>query len=299
MLLLALYAILKKRRPSRVLRTLPFALALVVLVVVAKARTARAQVVDASLAMGREMATALPTDDGKTTVLLNGERVIVGRLTEEASLHDVLDRLEKGCREGGGTFAHAWEDAAKARAIAGSLRHGILREERADEGIVVCIVSGSSSAPTMAEALDRFSKTHDLGAIGRVHYAYARAHGPRTDVMTVETGDSFAFDRLAPPEGTAPAGSETTLPLPEGAARILTAEIAEAPFAMRVYASPLAPDAAMAFYDRKLAELGFSAIEGDSDGRMYTRGGAQVIVAVKVGEDDRGSLVTLAEAKPN
>jgi hypothetical protein len=295
MLLLALYAVLKKsRHPSRVLRTLPFVLALVVLVVIAKARTARAQVVDASLAMGREMATALPAEDGKTIVRLNGERVIVGRLTEEAPLHDVLDRLEKGCLEGGGTFARAWEDAAKARAIAGSLRHGILREERTDDGLVVCIVEGSASAPTMSEALDRFSKTHDLGAIGRVHYAYARSRGPRTDVMTVETGDSFAFDRLAPPEGTPP-GSETMLPLPEGTQRILTAEIEQAPFSMRVYTSSMTPEEVMAFYERKLQELGFSALEGTHEGRMYTRGGAQVIVATKRTETGR-AMLTLAEA---
>ncbi len=286
MLLLALHTVLTKtRRSLRVLRVVPFAFALVALVVTAKARAARAQAVSAALSMGREMENALPREDGRTVVRLNGERVIVGRLSEEASLHDVLDRLEKGCRDGGGTFARAWE-------IAGKHRPGIVREERAEEGLVVCIVRGESSAPTMSEALERFSKTHDLGAIGRVHYAYARAHGARTEVMTVETGDTFSFDQLAPPEGGAPGGSESVLPLPEKTQRILTAEVEASPFSMRVYRSQQSARAVTDFYATKLAALGFVPMaEG-----MYVRGGAQVIVMAREGAEPQETIVALAEA---
>lgn len=70
-----------------------------------------------------------------------------------------------------------------------------------DEGVVLCLVSSESSGRELASALEAFTRTQDLGALGKMRYAYAKKTASGTHVLAAWTDEHFA---LGKPRGRGP-----------------------------------------------------------------------------------------------
>jgi hypothetical protein len=86
-------------------------------------------------------------------------------------------------------------------------------------------------------------------------------------------------------------------PRPEGARRVLVAQIDGAPYGVRLYESPRAPDAALAAVERDALAHGWAPAPATADaipsGRAFTRDGSDLLAFAY--ERPGGSVVTYVE----
>lgn len=176
-------------------------------------------------------------------------------------------------------------------------------------------VSSSATPASVTEALDRFEEscatTAGLGvyrsgddvegaiACGggdRMRYVYAKRTAGGTHVLAAWTDRPFRAEALAP-EGDedAPGTDSAAVPRPARGRRLLTAEILETTYAVRVYSTPEAPAAVLATYDETMTARGYDRLADDAHPteRSYVRGG--VVITMVVAKGEHGTSVTIAE----
>jgi hypothetical protein len=169
-----------------------------------------------------------------------------------------------------------------------------------DEGVVLCLVGSQSSGRELAAAFESFARTSDLGALGKMRYAYATRTASGTHVLAAWTGEHFAFGALAPAgAGDAPGTDSPLVPRPRGARRLLSAEVARSSYAVRVYQSTQTAEQTIAGYDDAMNASGFQRLADEQrpGERGYLRGGLVVIVTVERHGD--GAVASVAELGAN
>jgi hypothetical protein len=156
-------------------------------------RFARAEVLDQSLVIGRQMTELARSSKNEIShVVLNGQSLMFANQLSKDSPEQVLQRYEKLCRD-----EAAQHDDAPA----------LLRADTQDrnEGSVMCFLKSGASKPTLKEALDAFARTGDMGALGQLRYAYVKktAQG-NTSVLAAWTREKFDLKEMMPEDGDAP-----------------------------------------------------------------------------------------------
>jgi hypothetical protein len=257
-------------------------------------RSAWGDVGESSMIVGRELMSMKDMVGASHQVRLNGEAVYVASATLEAGPRDVLDRVEKLCREGSRDLDDVVRDpenklSAELRTSLqgmGPMALGIMRRDAGTEGVVGCLARPTNGGvAALSERLATFAKSHDLGDVGHLRYVYARQVKPGlTHVVTVWSEGQLRLDKLFPPTGE-PAGSDPPgMPRVPGSTRLLSAEVDGAPYGIRIYDAPGSPAEALRFLDEQMPTHGWSStqsvIKVDERARHFEKEGIELVVAV-------------------
>jgi len=270
-------------------------------------RSAKADIGKSSMQVGRDLAEVADLLQETTQIRLNDQPVYVASAVTQEPLSDVLDRFDKHCATSPGTLGEAWKGLAKSgksldaktdTKAAALVSAGIVHHETRKEGVVLCLVKGSESRGTLTEAAQAFTKTHDLGVLGKLRYVYAQVTPQgNTMVLTVWTEDKFNLGAVFPAEGEAPGKDPEGISRPPESKRLMSIDIANTPFGTFVYRSKQEPAQLVDFYDAEMNAKGWIIIDPDQAygapqaqrGHAYMKDGAQFLVAV--GKDDSGSTI--------
>jgi hypothetical protein len=176
---------------------------------------------------------------------------------------------------------------------------GVVRQQArgGGDGIVLCLLKGKKTPDTLREASHLFGVTHDLGALGRLRYVYAKTAGGKTLVLTVWTEDSFKLDALFPPSGDAPGHDPPEMARPPQATRLMSVDVPETPFGVYVYRSAEGAQAVTAFYDKKMEAIGYTIVDPPGDNQVnhgYFKDGVMFTVATGRGPDG-ATIVSVGE----
>lgn len=274
-------------------------------------KSAKADVTSGSLMVGREL-NALIDEESNTDVLnlkLNGQLIHMRQSVQPRSVHEVVAEYETFCREHPSSFADVWVKGPFDNAPPGtpggtaSLQGGVLKAENDTDGMLMCFSKGGKSSGSLEKAMEVFEKTGDLGAIGELRYVYVKKAGAGSSkVMAVWTDSSFNLQEIAVPEGKEARGTDTQVPRPEGARRVIDAQVLGTPYGVKVYEVKQSREDVGKFYDTWAKSTGFRALAPQIDPahqemRGYFRGDSQVLVSVFTNSDGR-SYLSVAEVSP-
>ena len=273
-------------------------------------RAAKADIGKSSLVVGRDLAKLVDLMEETTEIKLNGETVFVATAVSDLAPDKVLDRFEEHCKTNPGALGDVWKSIATMNrdTVAGFeragfrlLSPGVIRNGDAREGIVLCLVKGAETPASMLDASRLFQRTRDLGNLGKLRYAYARATTRgQTLVLTAWTEDRFKLDALFPSSGEAPGADPPEMQRPPDAQRLMSIDVARTPFGAYVYRSRATPRAVMEHYDRQMTNLGWTLLDpseavGDSGlNHGYMKDGVVFTLATGVTEDG-ATLVSIGE----
>lgn len=270
-------------------------------------RNAKANVTEGALRFGRRLspiADAAKHDGDVVPIQLNGQRVLISRASTQEAPERVLDLFEAHCNGDAGALGSHWKDlSAASQALSnlnGAKKFGTLRTVSKGDGIVMCFVKGASTPVTFAEAVGALTRTGDLGALGKLRYAYVNRSENGSRVITAWTEDSFNVDKLSPADGSEPDGSDPDevgrIP---GAKRLLTARVEGSPFGLRVYRVHSSPRDSVAFYQKTFEARGWLPIERsvpNTEARAFVeRTGSRVIVSAQKDPESDDTLVSFEE----
>jgi hypothetical protein len=297
----------KEWRITKLLRLGVFCGAVSAVLGLVAARSVYGDVRVSALAVGHELGKLDDVGTGRP-LRINGEAIFVASTTEDAPLDAVLDRAEAGCAErsaGVSAELDALPAAIREQIPPGARASGVLRERRADQGVVACLVreDGRVSAG-MKETVARLAalvSTGDLSRVGELRYLFAETTATgRTHVVAAWTNGPFNLYAMLPERGHDAPGSDPPLaPRPPRAQRILTADVEGVPYGVRLYDSAAPPAEVIAHYDAEMAARGWDRsvtrpVEGE-DQRAYARPGADLLVITQ--KDEGRTIVSLIEMR--
>lgn len=286
-------------RIAGVRRVLGYAVVVSLILGLGALHRAKADTAEAARGLGRDLLAISDLLSDRQELRLNGEVVHVASSVATTGVKNTLDRFEQHCDADPGALGHDWVTTSAVGATpvdGGHLRLGTFRSGDDEEGAVVCLVGSPDSPRDLATTIEAFSRTQDLGVLGRMRYAYAKKSAGGTHVLAAWTDDHFHFRSLAPEgEGDAPGTDSSIVPRPPGGRRLLSAEVAGTQYAVRVYTTPAKTAEVVAAYEPAMKERGFEAVaSADRPGeRAYVRGGFVVVMTIQ--PDDAGSAVSIAE----
>ena len=245
------------------------------------ARSVYGDVREQTFLVGRELASMKDLVGESHKVMINGEPMFVGAAVIDSNVGEVLDRFEKLCKENSQGLDEALTNPAdfpektrEALKKLGATGLGILRYEHGGEGSIACLAhQGGGGVKGLTERLKAFSKSLDLADVGKLRYAYARpTDNGRVQVVTAWTDGSLKIGNMFPVDGSEPPGTDVNdVPRPEGSQRLLTAEVAGAPYGIHIYTAPGKPDEVLRAYDALLPKGGWQAQEWVAKGAPGTR----------------------------
>src|SRR5262245_21250979 len=120
-----------------------------------------------------------------TQVKMNGESVFIATAASDDGPTKVLDRFEEHCKANPGALGGVWKSVGKMGAKSKEnfeksgfklCSPGVVRHDDGKEGVVLCLVKGAGTPDSMLDASRLFKRTHDLGTLGKLRYAYARTN---------------------------------------------------------------------------------------------------------------------------
>lgn len=268
--------------------------------------SAKADIGKATLKFGREIAPL--ASDGASEVRLNGQSFFLREGTTDVSVKSILDEYEERCGQDKGALGEFWSQMPKSAMVVNGhklpkpMAAGILRTQgHAGEGAVMCLIKGERTSKNVAEAFTNFAASQDLGDLGKLRYVYARQTTQGTRVVTAWTEDSFSFAKIANADGTAP-GSDSLLPRPEGAKRLMTAEVVGSPYGVRIYQTTMAPEDVGVFYDKWAATSGdwraLAPEHPEGTMRTYFNGATQVVITARRVPGEAVTAMSIMEVLP-
>jgi hypothetical protein len=298
-----------------VMRVAAFGCVLGGLAIVFATHRAKADVGEAALALGRDLVPLADVLGRTTNVNLNGEHIFMGSVITEEPVKSVLDRFQANCAENPGPFNEILRrlNDVPAEKRTGELKDpqingDAFRSETANEGTVLCITKGAKSGTTYETAMTAFGQTRDIGSLGKLRYAYARKTSTgSTAVLSAWTEDSFNVDKLAPADGSEPAGNDDgQVARPPSSKRTINAHLEGTPYGVRMYTTTESEANVIAFYDADMAKKGWARhaladhkemapeLDPASKGtHLYTKGSLQAIV--QFASEDGHTSVAIAE----
>lgn len=260
-------------------------------------RSARAEMKEQTLVLGRQMLDLARANNHEVTpIVFNGQKMYLGSSVSDDPAKHVLDRYEQLCKENPGQPAAGWKDLEKeaggpvedAPELATS---GLIRAGDDAEGSVVCFVRGAETKSTASEAFKSFTETGELGALGKLRYAYAKKTPQgRTLVLTAWTEEKFNLVDMMPEDGKDVPGYDfPELPRVPNANRTLSARAEGTPYGVNVYKTTDAPSKVLSFYDDEMVQRGFRGFDPEMNeeehggtGRAYVKDGVVLTVATTV-----------------
>lgn len=265
-----------------------------------------AQVSEAAAAAGAELAGLAEYSTEAETVFVNGARLHHAVASTRDSVSRALDRIEQHCEAHPGAFARALQGAAASnreafaeRAPKGPLGRGVVRDESAQRGVVVCFAGESRPGVAgLASVLQEFLATSNLSSFGKFRYALAeRQSDDTTRVVLLWTDGDLELSRMFPAAGDAAGSDSAVLPRPPRSRRTLTAAAERVPFALRIYESSAPATEVGGFYARWAREQGYRLAHDSRGARTrtyFSPTGYQVFLTL--GEREGRTVITLTEA---
>jgi hypothetical protein len=269
-------------------------------------RALRAEVGEASRALGRQL-IELPHVSGAVEVIqLNGARMQHARVSTSASVATVLDRFEEHCNASPGALAEVLDEVAanhpgmlEKKGVKGPMKRAVIRHETEGDGVLMCFVDDRATGLAgMNEILKALAETGDLSVLGEFRYVFAeRRKDGRTKVVSMRNEGPFNLSRMFPATGDADGSDSRVLPRPPDARRTLSAFAEGMPYALRTYDSGKSRAELQAFYGAWMKASGWvqAAEVKDEGATAYFRpDGYQVFLTLM--EEGGRTYATLVEA---
>lgn len=302
------FGILRALLPSAaVLRLSAFLTFVAVVASLASTRVIYADVKEAALSAGHELAGLSDATHDAEVVWFNGARFHHGSVVVDAAPGDVLDRFEEHCERAPNVIGRALleipeQEIAKklGEDPSPAFRHAVFREDGKDgtRGVVICFVDEHQYGFADLKArLQAFHVTHDVTVFGSLRYGYAeKLQSGKTHVITMWTDSGLDIDAMFPHEGDAAGSDSVVVPRPPRSRRTLSANAEGLPYAVRLYDSTDTVDAVRAFYDSWMKAHGFekAEVKGETFASYIRPDGYQVFFAVSSRHGKTG--VALSEA---
>ncbi|MFT3774691.1 MAG: hypothetical protein QM820_55780 [Minicystis sp.] len=296
-------------RIARALRVLAFGAFVSLCTGLLAARSVYGDAKSMALSLGHELGRM---DDvgSKRPLRLNGEPIYVASTTEDMRLTDVLDRMEASCLQNSVGMPVELESLSESlkkkfpEATRGRLGRGIIREERADSGMIACFARAdgreAGGLPALVSRIGELVETGDLGALGHLRYVFAETtRSGRTHVVAAWTDGSFNIHKLVPAGGDAPGSDARDAPRPPDAARMLSVDAEGVPYSIRVYDSGSSPTEIIAFYDAEMTARGWEPVLGvpgdGKDSRVFNRQGVDLLLFAD--HDGNRTMVSIIEMR--
>jgi len=259
-------------------------------------RSARAEMAQLSLQLGRDL---LPLSDlltERARVDINGERIWVASALSPQPIREILDRFESYCR-GEGVSGHTWGSGASATdklSVSKLVDVGVLRSEDGAEGAVFCLPGGAEKRDPFPRRLGEFLRTKDLGQLGRVRYAYIRRERGMSQVLTLWSDEHLRLDKMVGMADEEPGFDNPDLPRPIRSRRIVSATIDGTPYGARGYVSQADPKDVLAAYSDAMVSRGFrAATTADPLTLGFLRDGS--LVTIRADRRAEGTVIGVAE----
>jgi hypothetical protein len=293
---------------ARWLRVSAFVSVALVIVLLFNLHQARGQVGEQLLSMGRELGPLRDLLHGTQSARINGENMFLASTVSEQPLTEVLNRFEQHCLERTGglreSFASlpdaAREQVSRKAPAAWRFRHGILREEKDTEGMVVCVArSGQAGLKAWVMDLRRFLSDGELSHLGELRYVYAqRTETGRTHVLSTFTRGAFNLYRAIGQREPASDARLEAVPLPPHVQRPMTFSVDGMPYAAQLFQVPGKPEDVTSYYLETLPRLGWTRVMGPGElysSTVFSRQGKTLTLAAFELDDSGKSNVTLTE----
>lgn len=269
------------------------------------ARSVMADMSEAGLRAGREVAKFSRLAGPAERILLNGESFRHGSNYVKESVHEVLDKAEEHCQAHLGLLGGALDSLspeAKAKLdprIPQPDRSAIIRDEGESGGMVACFVDAKPrSFADFQERLERMIATSDLTELGRLRYLYAeRTKNGETHVVTLAVDSGLNLNEMFPATGDAAGEDSRVVPRPPESRRTLSAAAEGMPFGVRLYVSAKDPVALDRFYTKELGQKGYKPVpDARQEGTTAYNDDKGNQVFVSIVSIEGSSYVTLTEA---
>jgi hypothetical protein len=282
---------------------------------VVQIRSARAEMANRTVELGREMMTLANASQHEVNkVNINGQQMWIGNSVAHDSAQRILDRYQAHCETNSAQPAAEWRAIADQPNAETSKRvpsTGVLRGGSGSEGSVLCFTKTPKSKQSIAEAMKAFAETGDLGAIGAARYAYVKTNSDtgNTHVLTAWTDETFSvFDLVGDETKDVPGidfGGE--IPRVPDSRRAFSARLEDSPFGVNVYHSKETPTNVAHHYDDQMQVQGWAAVDPDLEhkepgskavARLYEKDNVVLTVASTPMSDDpkEGSYTVLGLA---
>jgi hypothetical protein len=276
-------------------------------------RAARASVVDHLLGIGSRMAPYL--DDGRGTeaprqLRINGVRMYVATghtdhppgfvrkwyADRYAAKGDGLDDLTRQLRARGALPPSA--PSLNQLAFGNDQKGGVAALDYGDK----------LSLTSLKERLKRFTKSGDLGSIGRLRYVYYEKTGAGgTRFLTAWTDEKFQVADLLPTENKDAEGFDLDgVPRFPGTVRVLSSEERGMPQRVVVYDGPGSPETGELFYRARMRTLGWveddtfaalAAKQGKHALKFGNQAGHEVVIDLSSATDGVGLTVCIIQTR--
>lgn len=279
-----------------------------------RVRSARAEMADRTVVLGREMLTLAKASTHEVNrVVINGQPMWIGNSISHDSGKNILDRYQAYCESNVAQSADDWRAIANSPEKAPDSKlsvTGAMRGGSDSEGSVVCFTKTSKSKPSLVEAMKAFEETGDLGALGAARYTYVKTtEKGNTHVLTAWTDDTFNISQLVGDETKDVPGMDFggDIPRVPDSRRAFSARLDESPFGVNVYHGKESPTKTVGFYDGVMQRAGWAAIDpelekrdegGKAVARLYEKNNIVLTVASSPLSADpkEGSLTVLGLA---
>lgn len=233
--------------------------------------------------------------------MINGQRMSLASKLTPLGVEQVLERFEQHCREHSaglaGEIAALPNGAAALDKLPEELRdpsRWLSSKTIAEDhklGQIACIARKDSGGGLkgLVDHVLAFTDTGDLSEIGDARYIVARrdeASG-QTHVLAMWTEGKFNIPEMFTNVGDAPGTDSPDVPRPIDSRRVLSAEMANRAYSLRMYDTKRSNAEVLSYYERELVPRGFLNHEIPRDGaeldlndhvRAFSKGGAAVIV---------------------
>ena len=240
-----------------------------------RVRSARAEMADRTVVLGREMLTlASASTHDVNRVVINGQPMWLGNSVAHDTGKNILDRYQAHCESNTAQPASEWRAIANSPDKAPDSKvtpTGVVRGGSDREGSILCFTKTAKSKPSLYEAMKSFSETGDIGAVGAVRYTYVKTtEKGNTHVLTAWTDDTFNIADLVGDETKDAPGMDFggEIPRVPDSRRAISARIDDSPFGVNVYHSKETPTKTLNFYDNAMQRAGWSAINPELEKRQ-------------------------------
>lgn len=232
-------------------------------------RSAKAQVAQEGLELGRQLAQRMDSlvGEGKketNKLRLNGQVIYVSNALVKDPAKDVLDRFADHCARNLAQSPKEWNGLANAPGELGDAKvtgdSGVVRAGSDKDGMVMCLTKTKDSKTKLSEAVQAFAETGELSVLGELRYVFVQTTPKgKTQVLTAWTHEKFSVKEMMPPEGVDSPGADIAgLPRPPASWRMISATSEGTGYAMNVYRSDESPEKLASFYEAEMKKLGFT-----------------------------------------
>jgi hypothetical protein len=277
-----------------------------------RVRSARADVEDRTVQLGRQMMTlANAAEHDVNKVTLNGQTMFIGNSIGHDTAEKILDRYQAYCEANAAQPPESWrelssKDGAKTEKKKW-LPTGVMRGGDNHEGTVVCFTKTAKSKQSIVEAAKAFADTGDLGMLGAARYVYVKqTEQGNTHVLTAWTDETFSLSQLVGEEDKDVPGQDFGGEIPRVASsrRAFSARLEDTGFGVNVYQSKEEPAKIVEHFDYMMQGQGWSAVDPELErheeggpprvGRLYEKNMVVLtLTAVRASADPKDGTFTV------